>query len=382
MRGGSSRGARGGRGGGGSINRFGKSGQGSVSTVDEAFRIDTQRQLIQFRDSLQDTLEFPSTLTSEQRAIIHSEGTKLGLVTKSTGSKKKEGDRQLTVYRTDQSARVGSSSPGMSLTGVISGDIEGEGLEGGRDSVDGLGSLRTPLLKLLPCTQSMLDTAARLAAAILPGGKKSGFGVPEMIEGLYNWESGARGLSPRPQTRQQRSLIECVAAMSRCPPQPKVAVTRDRQRASAEAHENWSEVQAVRRSLPAANRRSDFLAALGSSQVTIVSGDTGCGKSTQIPQYILENEPAANIIVTQPRRVAAMSLAERVAWEVCHPLGDLVGYNVRLESALSPATRLLYVTTGVLLRKLLSGGDDRRGGGGAGTGGAGNPPPETKPSKL
>ena len=77
---------------------------------------------------------------------------------------------------------------------------------------------------------------------------------------------------------------------------------------------------------------------------------------TYSPYHTTPHTPArshaANIIVTQPRRIAAISLAERVAAERCEAVGGVVGYNVRLESASSADTRLLFVTTGVLLRRL------------------------------
>lgn len=123
------------------------------------------------------------------------------------------------------------------------------------------------------------------------------------------------------------------------------------------AHPDAKAMAAQRRSLPSWNVRDALSAALRTSQVTIVSGDTGCGKSTQVPQFILDDPllgPAASIVVTQPRRISAISLAERVASERCEGVGDGVGYNVRLESASSSDTRLLFCTTGVLLRRLTS----------------------------
>ncbi|ELW63977.1 Putative ATP-dependent RNA helicase DHX57 [Tupaia chinensis] len=83
-----------------------------------------------------------------------------------------------------------------------------------------------------------------------------------------------------------------------------------------------------------------------------------CGKTTQIPQFILDEslngppEKVANIICTQPRRISAISVAERVAKERAERVGLTVGYQIRLESVKSSATRLLYCTTGVLLRRL------------------------------
>ncbi|KAK0080680.1 hypothetical protein PV325_013516 [Microctonus aethiopoides] len=92
--------------------------------------------------------------------------------------------------------------------------------------------------------------------------------------------------------------------------------------------------------------------------VTIIQGPTGCGKTTQVPQFILDNcfekkEPC-NIIVTQPRRIAAISIAQRVCNERQWPLGSLVGYQVGLSRHTSQDTRLVYCTTGVLLHRLIT----------------------------
>ena len=90
----------------------------------------------------------------------------------------------------------------------------------------------------------------------------------------------------------------------------------------------------------------------------VVSGPTGCGKSTQVPQYILDqhakNRKDVKIIVTQPRKIAASSLAKRVCQERSWQLGGLVGYQVGLDREnKSEDTRLLYVTTGVLKKMII-----------------------------
>ena len=94
--------------------------------------------------------------------------------------------------------------------------------------------------------------------------------------------------------------------------------------------------------------------------ITIIKGQTGCGKTTQIPQIILDDAidngigGGTNIVVTQPRRISAISVAERIAAERMDPVGNTVGYHIRMEKKVSARTLLSLVTTGVLLRRLLA----------------------------
>ncbi|KAJ3193072.1 DEAH-box ATP-dependent RNA helicase prp22 [Irineochytrium annulatum] len=113
-------------------------------------------------------------------------------------------------------------------------------------------------------------------------------------------------------------------------------------------------LQHDRQQLPIFQYRDDLIAACRDHQILIVVGDTGSGKTTQFPQYLHESSPSHRIIITQPRRIAAISAATRVAQETGTPLGDLVGYSIRFESRRSAATKLLYMTDGTLLRTLAS----------------------------
>uniref|UniRef100_A0A7N0V4Q0 RNA helicase n=3 Tax=Kalanchoe fedtschenkoi TaxID=63787 RepID=A0A7N0V4Q0_KALFE len=118
-------------------------------------------------------------------------------------------------------------------------------------------------------------------------------------------------------------------------------------------------MQLFREKLPAFKVKDEFLNAVSKNQVLVVSGETGCGKTTQLPQFILEEEISSlrgakcNIICTQPRRISAISVAARIASEQGESLGETIGYQIRLESKRSEQTRLLFCTTGVLLRKLV-----------------------------
>lgn len=106
--------------------------------------------------------------------------------------------------------------------------------------------------------------------------------------------------------------------------------------------------------LPITARREEILRALNERQVLIVAGDTGSGKSTQLPQYCLElgRGTAGLIAHTQPRRLAARALAARVADELGQTVGGSIGFRVRFADQVSDATRVALMTDGLLLAEL------------------------------
>lgn len=114
-------------------------------------------------------------------------------------------------------------------------------------------------------------------------------------------------------------------------------------------------IQEQRENLPIFRFRAEIVEAVKQNQLLIVVGETGSGKTTQMTQYLAEAGFArkGKIGCTQPRRVAAMSVAKRVAEEVGCRLGQEVGYTIRFEDCTSPETRIKYMTDGMLLRECL-----------------------------
>ncbi|KAK5773800.1 RNA helicase PWA37_003853 [Arxiozyma heterogenica] len=129
------------------------------------------------------------------------------------------------------------------------------------------------------------------------------------------------------------------------------------QNTKTELKEKANKLLSIRKTLPVYQNKNEIMKYLTENQVTVLIGETGSGKSTQIPQFLLnffqENKIRGSIAVTQPRRVAAINLATRVASEYGCNIGSYVGYSVRFDNTTSSTTKLKYLTDGMLLRELM-----------------------------
>ncbi|XP_026195327.1 3'-5' RNA helicase YTHDC2 isoform X3 [Anabas testudineus] len=264
--------------------------------IDEEVKIAASISLERFCFSDQKEMEFPSSLSSTERAFIHRMAQSFGYISKSRG---KGPNRFLTIRKKDGSEK---RQPTMPL--IL--------------SHNSLYFIRSLLQRFPVSNKERTD---------MQPNNKSGMSAAAEHDNSYdrNRASGRlnNGFPMVPQRRRP------------------------------------TELDSFRHSLPAHEYQDEILQLIKENRVVLVVGETGCGKTTQIPQFLLDecsrNEKPCRIFCTQPRRLAAIAVAERVAAERGEIVGQTVGYHIRLESRVSPKTLLTFCTTGVFLRTLMAG---------------------------
>lgn len=200
--------------------------------------------------------------------------------------------------------------------------------------------------------------------------EKDEFGQEKFVTEHEEWEreqttkAKAQILRPELQNEEYDYVMDEAQYIqwnldSRLPGEQKV-LTKEQQFLDAQidaAEKKALSIQETRKTLPIYHYRDDFLAALEQYQTLVIVGETGSGKTTQLPQYLHEAGYTNNgmkVGCTQPRRVAAMSVAARVADEVGVKVGNEVGYTIRFEDCTSDKTVLKYMTDGMLLREFMT----------------------------
>ena len=165
----------------------------------------------------------------------------------------------------------------------------------------------------------------------------------------YSKSNGYAGYGPFSQFRRHATTAEQAKAVEDGDVNPFTG---------APFSKRYLSILKTRKDLPVHAQRHEFLQMYQKSQILVFVGETGSGKTTQIPQFVLYDDlPQQNkklVACTQPRRVAAMSVAERVANEMDVKLGEEVGYSIRFEDMTGPKTILKYMTDGMLLREAMN----------------------------
>ncbi|KAI3991878.1 hypothetical protein MKX01_012823 [Papaver californicum] len=122
-------------------------------------------------------------------------------------------------------------------------------------------------------------------------------------------------------------------------------------------HPKQKQIQEGRSKLPIAAFQDSIVSTVESNQVVLISGETGCGKTTQVPQYLLDymwgKGEQCKILCTQPRRISAISVAERISWERGENVGETAGYKIRMETKGGKNSSVMFCTNGILLRVLV-----------------------------
>uniref|UniRef100_A0A671FHS6 RNA helicase n=1 Tax=Rhinolophus ferrumequinum TaxID=59479 RepID=A0A671FHS6_RHIFE len=287
-------------GGGGGPAQCGPGGGGRAKglkdiRIDEEVKIAVNIALERFRYGDQREMEFPSSLTSTERAFIHRLSQSLGLVSKSKG---KGANRYLTVKKKD-----GSETAHAMMTCNLTHNTKH--------------AVRS-LIQRFPVTN-------KERTELLPKTERGNVFAVEAENREMSKTSG----------RLNNGI-------------PQIPVKRGE-----------SEFDSFRQSLPVFEKQEEIVKIIKENKVVLIVGETGSGKTTQIPQFLLDdcfkNGIPCRIFCTQPRRLAAIAVAERVAAERRERIGQTIGYQIRLESRVSPKTLLTFCTNGVLLRTLMAG---------------------------
>ena len=318
-----------GRGRGGDFGGGGGRGGGRgdfVRPVTEGTRIEIDVQLERFKASNDAEIVFPPDMSNHDRAVVHACCKKLGLKSKSHG---KGDERRVCVTKPKEYKPLDHE------------DLHALSLHGA--SVSALQSH----FSQFPQTKRELETAAT--------GSLDDAWDEEPIDG----GDDSRNKNKRSK-RQGSSLMKPYTQISQNDALSRAKALADRR---ASDH-NLKDMQRLRDALPIAEFKQTLLDAVENHQVVLVAGATGCGKTTQVPQYLIDHNwsrgKGAAVMCTQPRRISAITVSERIAAERGEAIGaGTVGYQIRLESkANADKCALLFCTNGVLLRRLTSPGAD------------------------
>ncbi|KAK9975451.1 hypothetical protein ABG768_023491 [Culter alburnus] len=262
--------------------------------IDEEVKIAVNIALERFQYSDDKELDFPSSLTNSERAFVHRLAQSLGYISKSRG---KGSSRYLTVRKKDGTETARS---------VMTCNLTHNSKHMVQNLLQRFPITSKERSELQPRTERVVVTSPDASDSKSRTSGRLSHGIPQV-----------------PQKRGP------------------------------------SELDCFRRALPVYERQEELVQTIRENQVVLVLGETGSGKTTQIPQFLLDdcsrNGIPCRIFCTQPRRLATIAVAERVASERGEKIGQTIGYQIRLESRVSPRTLLTFCTSGVLLRTLMAG---------------------------
>lgn len=287
--------------------------EGQNSAVAEATRIRISKILEEFRTRDDDVYTFEAELTNRERAVAHELCKKMGMKSKSSG---RGNQRRLSVYKTKKKVENIKGKENFTFFAF---------------SEDSKAVLHEVFTRYPP-EEAELHREEVVARPNLSGNSDA------FVRELSNMFSKPL-MSKDEIARKVESLVSGV-----------------------EKSPNLRQITKERSKLPIASFRDAITSTIDSNQVVLISGETGCGKTTQVPQFVLDhmwcNRETCKIICTQPRRISATSVAERISYERGEDVGDSVGYKIRLDSKGGRNSSIIFCTNGVLLRILVTNGNE------------------------
>ncbi|XP_015973252.1 DExH-box ATP-dependent RNA helicase DExH6 isoform X1 [Arachis duranensis] len=273
--------------------------------VEEVTRIRISQILEQFRASKDEVYKFEAGLSNEDRALVHQLAQKMGFKSKSSGYGK---ERRVAVHKIKKKVETNN----------------------------GFGNL--------PCfafSQEASQVLGNLFAHYPPG------------DGSL-WEMIGEDSGSTEKFKPKKDDIFARPSMSKADIAKKMEALNSRIMTTS----NLKQITEDRSKLPIASFKDTIVTTIESHQVVLISGETGCGKTTQVPQFILDHMwskgEVCKIVCTQPRRISATSVSDRIASERGEGIGESVGYKIRLEGKGGRNSSIVLCTTGVLLRVLVS----------------------------
>ncbi|KAM0016029.1 putative RNA helicase [Helianthus debilis subsp. tardiflorus] len=283
--------------------------------VAEGTRIHIRRTLEEFRASDEDVYTFEANLTNFERAEVHKLCRKMGMKSASSGSKTGN-NRRVSVYKFKK-----KSNDTKEKSNLTSFTFSEEGKTVLRD----------------------------FFSHYPPGDHREAENI------------SATSSKNTDNTRTKTDDILSKPLMKKA----EIAKKLESLVARSQSDVKLKQITEDRSKLPIASFKDMITSTIESNQVVLISGETGCGKTTQVPQYLLDSMwskgDACKIVCTQPRRISAISVAERISFERGENIGESVGYKIRLENKGGRHSSIVFCTNGVLLRVLVKAGNSRAG---------------------
>lgn len=287
--------------------RKGKDAAAGGGGMREATLVRVSKALEDFRASDAEVYTFEPDISKQERAAIHEMCRKMGMISKSSGYGER---RRLSVYKSKQKQ--------------------------GPDMEEGASHL---------------------------GFSEEARHVLQDLFSHYPPDDADLNVDADRNSGDKAANIKCKTDSAFCrPTMSKLDITKKIEMLASKINESaqLKKIMEDRSKLPISSFKDAITSTLENHQVVLISGETGCGKTTQVPQYILDNMwgkgESCKIICTQPRRISAISVAERISAERGEAVGDTVGYKIRLESKGGKNSSVMFCTNGVLLRLLIGRG--------------------------